>query len=286
VTRLRAQDGMTIVELLVAMTLSLVVFAATMQVYDVALRTSSRTDKTVNAAERGQQALNRLVRTLREATAWQPTRAGGSASSVLLRAQPADLAIARVEPRGTPTAGNLRALESVRFCVSDGRLYQQRVAGRVTPAAACPDPAWTVVAVIPGIRNPAEEPVFAYGTDASGIASVAVQLDVDDDPLRSPPAQTLRGGVQLRNQNQSPTAAFTVIATAGRHLQLNASTSSDPEGQLLEYGWRDNGVPVQGRSTPILDYVAPAAGTRTIELTVEDPSGGQATVAHDVEVLP
>ncbi len=285
--RLGADRGMTTIELLVAMTVSLIVFAATLQVYETSLRTSSRTDRAVTASERGQQAMNRLVRTLREATAWRPARAGGTAQSVLLRAQPADIAVARVKPGlGDGVAANPRHLESLRFCVSDGRLYQQRVAGRVTPATACPDPSWSTVATVPGVRNPASAPVFAYEADVTGIATVAVRLDIDEDPSRAPDAQTLRGGVQLRNQNQPPTASFTVIPTAGRHLQLNASASLDPEGQLLEYAWRDNGDLLEGRISPVLDYVAPASGRRTVELTVKDPSGGTATVAQDVEVLP
>ena len=284
--RLRDADGMTIVELLVAMTMSLLIFAATLQVYETAIRTSSRTDKAVNAAERGQQTMSRLVRALREATAWQQTRAGGTAGTVLLRADSSDIAVARVAPRGARTTANPRVLESLRFCVSDGRLYHQRITGRGTPVTACPDPAWTVVATVSGIRNAASAPVFAYETDVTGIATVAVRLDIDDDPLTGPPAQTLLGGVQLRNQNQPPSASFTVIPTSGRHLQLNASTSVDPEGQLLEYTWRDNGAVIPDRATPLLDYVAPAAGTRTIELTVKDPSGGQATASRPVEVIP
>jgi PKD repeat protein len=143
-----------------------------------------------------------------------------------------------------------------------------------------------VVAVVPGIRNTASAPVFSYETDVTGIGTVSVRLDVDDDPRTGPPAQTLVGGVQLRNQNQPPTASFTVIPTSGRHLQLNASMSADPEGQLLQYTWRFDGAVLQDRVTPILDYVAPTTGMHTIDLTVKDPSGGEATATRRVEVLP
>ncbi len=93
----------------------------------------------------------------------------------------------------------------------------------------------------------------------------------------------------MRDQNQAPTATFTVVPAAGRHLQLNASASIDPEAQLLDFVRTDEGTPAtpqQPEARPVVDYIAPAAGPRKITLTVKDAGGLESRMTQTVTVLP
>jgi hypothetical protein len=114
------------------------------------------------------------------------------------------------------------------------------------------------------------------------ISRLEMSVVVDEDATRSPEATTLTSSVFLRNQNRSPTAAFTLTQlslTSTCSVQLNGSASQDPESKPLRYFWYLNstsdtdphfaeGVVVQ-RSVPL--------GTHTYKLKVYDPAGLVAT---------
>jgi hypothetical protein len=52
---------------------------------------------------------------------------------------------------------------------------------------------------------------------------------------------------------------------------LNASGSSDPDGDALIYKWYDGGTLI-GEGA-LIDYVAPSAGDRALSVSVTDPAG-------------
>jgi PKD repeat protein len=88
--------------------------------------------------------------------------------------------------------------------------------------------------------------------------------------------------VTVAAANQLPTAAFTVVKT-GLKVDVDGSTSSDPDGTIASYRW------VWGDSTPngsgaTATHTYAAAGTYTVTLTVTDNSGGTKDVSHDVVV--
>ncbi len=62
---------------------------------------------------------------------------------------------------------------------------------------------------------------------------------MDVDPDRRPLESRISTGVYLRNQNQVPTASFSVASggTGTRRFLLNGSGSTDPEGRTLFYTW-------------------------------------------------
>jgi hypothetical protein len=66
---------------------------------------------------------------------------------------------------------------------------------------------------------------------------------------------------------------------------LNASTTQDAEAQLLTFVWRDGATEITQQG-PVIDYLAPAAGPRTISLTVTDPGGLTSSTSKTVTVLP
>ncbi|MGO2053535.1 MAG: PKD domain-containing protein [Glutamicibacter sp.] len=82
--------------------------------------------------------------------------------------------------------------------------------------------------------------------------------------------------------NRAPQAAFEATAN-GLTVDLDGSTSSDPDGDALAYEWTfgDGSQPATGQSTSH-GYAAP--GTYQIGLTVTDPGGLSDTTTQSIEV--
>jgi prepilin-type N-terminal cleavage/methylation domain-containing protein len=277
------QAGFTLVELLVAMLLMLVVLGAAFKALEVFARTTSTHQRFSDSANAARTAMDRLTREMRNATAYQTS--SNPTSSAVLVAQPSDLVFKAVDPSGGPTPGNPYGVQTVLYCLaaSGNALYRQTKAGALTPGSACPDPAWSGGIVAQSIVNGSRMP-FTYGGETSGpITSLSVGLYVDDDPSGLPKEILLRSGVFLRNQNRPPVAAFTAVASSGRHVTLNGSASSDPEGNPLTYKWQDGSTTLP-QTGPVVDYVAPSTGNRTFTLTVKDGEGLTDTATTSVVV--
>ena len=59
---------------------------------------------------------------------------------------------------------------------------------------------------------------------------------------------------------------------ANGHILLNASASSDPEGEQLSYVWYDGSTRLPGNALTY-DYDPPTTGDHDIKLAVYDPAG-------------
>ena len=284
-TRLSEEGGFTLVELLVASLIMLVVVGATLNALDTATATSSRNQKLVDAVDGARNAMETVAKKLRNATAYQTS--ASATSSSLLRAGASDIVFKVVNPFTSGSSSNTYSVETVRYCLdtSSGRLWLQRKGDAVVPGASCPDPSWTPSTVVATSVTNGARPVFTYdSTTLADITSIGIQLFVDTTPGKAPAETSLNSGVFLRNQNRRPTAAFTAITGAvGSHVQLNGSSSVDPEGELLQYEWKD-GATLLTQSSPIVDYVAPSSGPHTFTLTVTDSGGLTSTTTQTVDV--
>lgn len=82
--------------------------------------------------------------------------------------------------------------------------------------------------------------------------------------------------------NRAPTAKFTASAAqALEPVTLDAGSSSDPDGDPLTYQWNlGDGKSASGKTV----VTAFPAGTRTISLTVTDPSGLSASTSQSLTV--
>jgi len=80
-----------------------------------------------------------------------------------------------------------------------------------------------------------------------------------------------------------PTARFNVTRTL-MHVDLDASASSDPNGDITTYSWDTNndGTPDASGVTATFDYASP--GTYTIKLTVTDATARTSTATKKVSV--
>ena len=293
-SRLRNEDGFTLVELLVGAMLMIIVMSASLAVLDQVRRLGTRTDQRVELQDRARQVTRTLARSLRN-VAPSP-----DVPTVIARAGEYDLVFRSVDRPQATTSDNTRNLKRVRYCLDAsnpdrGRLLEQsqRWTTSTMPAmpidAACPSAAWgpsrLVADHVTNRAGAADRPLWTYGQTAAGqIMSVKVNLFLNADPDTPGVEIASHTGVYLRNQNRAPTALFTAAPAGVRHVLLNGSTSSDPEGEPLNYFWFVNGVEV-GRGLTY-DYAAPAGGTYEFRLDVRDPSGLPARSDTRTMVIP
>ncbi len=274
------EEGFTLPELLVGAMLMIIVMSASHSVLDNLTRLGARTDARVELQDEARQASRELARSLRN-VAPSP-----EFPAVIERASAYDLVFRSVD-RPTASGSNVRNLKRVRYCLDSSepdrsKLLEQtqrwttQTAPAMPSSTACPAATWgssrLVADYLTNRSGGIDRPLWAYGQEASGeVTSVKVSLFLNHDPEARDAEVALETGVYLRNQNRAPAALFTAASAGVRHLLLNGSTSSDPEGDPLNYYWFVNGVEV-GRGL-IFDYAAPAAGTYQIHLEVRDPSG-------------
>jgi prepilin-type N-terminal cleavage/methylation domain-containing protein len=257
IARLRDQSGLTLIEVLVAMVISLIVLGATMSVSIALTNQSRRTTDHNDAQDTARTHLDRLARQLRNlASPTLFTEDYQAQPDAIDVAEPYDLVfrvVDEVRPDGSLNAANVKR---VRYCLdaSDparGRLYQQeqtwtdRASSDPPPVpsvSSCPGSGWsTTTAVTAQVTNRnggADRPVFVFNSaDPQRISQVHTELYVDPDPTRDPVETRLASGVTLRNQNRAPVANIDASPSGAGRVVLNGSGSEDPESRPLTYQW-------------------------------------------------
>lgn len=308
IARLRTEDGFSLPEVLIAMTILLLVMAATLASLD-SFRTRQRLDdRRSEAQENLRRGIDHLERQLRNLAT--------PATSVksIYRAGALDLIFQTADP----------AKRWVRYCIdpsdpniATGRsnlLYQvSSVAASVPPTGtACPASGWSSQAsvgeAVVNARNGLNRPVFRYNwprdasgnqitTDTSAITQIRTDLWVDTNPGVAPPEQRLTSGVFLRNQNQEPVARFT-WTSSGHGVVLNASATTDPEGRRLNHHWYYGSAPSipTGCKPPSpepssylgsgialsVQFPAQVSSPQSVTLCVVDPGDLQSTITKTV----
>jgi hypothetical protein len=249
---------MSLTGLLVAMTLTLVVMAATLDLFDNSQTVSHDIQARAEAQDRVRLAEDRLARELRNLASPTPEQ-----PDAVDRAGQRDLVFKTVDPVRASSGSNAANVMRVRYCLDgSGRLWRmaQRWTNATTPAvpggltgyaddSTCSQTGWdagsaTVVAESIVNATGTLRPVFTYNatSDLTSIATVTIDLRVDLDAQRGPSESRLTTTVFLRNQNRRPTAGFTYRATAPG-IVLNATPSSDAEGHALTFCWYDQQAP-------------------------------------------
>jgi prepilin-type N-terminal cleavage/methylation domain-containing protein len=311
VRRLRDQDGFTLPELLIAMTLFLVVVSATLSAFDGFVARSATNTKLNDAAEQARRSMDRMARQLRNLAS--PTNANVNSID---RATAFDLVFQTVDP----------TKRRVRYCLNStnpakSTLWVQTQAfalGGVDPGlpsntSACPAPVtsggWADQRVaasdVVNRYNGAGRDVFYYtglGTDGdtTKITGIRPELFLDTNPAKAPKEISIATGDFLRNQNQKPVIPDISVVRSpigSRRFILNGSGAYDPEGRTLDYTWykgsgdpanlptcADSATQTGGGYTCIgrgltSEYVFPAsdASPQPITLKVVDPGGLSAT---------
>ncbi|HEX7291608.1 MAG TPA: prepilin-type N-terminal cleavage/methylation domain-containing protein [Conexibacter sp.] len=319
---LRRQDGFTLVELLVAMVASLIVFSATLTILDSYMRQSAAATKRLDAQDRARLAVDRIVRDLRNVSSPLTT------PKLLERATPYDLVFQTI---GTPSGANVSGIRRVRYCIpqdsSSGSASLERLIAQTqtwstsTPSAnpwtsdptqtiACPDstftpaagqPVYTVLAesVMNRYQQTSGYPAFSFnnGLDGNSVAAadltqvstIQVNLRVNPTPSLSGATTQIQSSAYLRNKQHAPVAQFTYTATGRGGVILNAGQSYSPDNEQLSYAWACTSSPCPSAGTLAIASNGlvswqPGAGTFTVALTVTDQTGVETTTTQQVTV--
>jgi prepilin-type N-terminal cleavage/methylation domain-containing protein len=283
--RVNAEHGFTLVELLVTMAIATIVFGATLTVLDVFQRDNVVALQRNEVQDNARTVADRLARQLRNVAAPSTGAAGA-----LEQKEPFSIVFQTID--STSASSNPTHAMRVRYCLNDSspenevlwmqvKRWSEEKAPAVPTATACPDPSATdfetstqvVNHVTNKIGGRTDRPVFTYS--AEGIpqtTSVEMNLYLNLNPAQAHPGETqLTTGVALRNANRPPTAKikWTLV---NKHVFLNATASSNPDGLALTYKWWKDGV-LQPASVPEWETSEESTGTHTYELEITDPSG-------------
>jgi prepilin-type N-terminal cleavage/methylation domain-containing protein len=276
-TILRRQDGFTLVELLLVMTISLIVFGATLSSWTSVYRGNRQVEKQNDNAEEARVALDRAARQLRNLA--NPTV---NAITTIDRATDYDFIFQTSDPSKT----------WIRYCLqttgagttpTKARLWESESAGAISAAmrGACPGSGWTrssiVVNNVTNTRSGIDRDIFTYEcnvsvagacpastADYTKIENVGISLWVDQDTTDRASELDVTTAVFLRNQNEAPTAVVSdprTISLPLRKYLLNGSGSTDPEGRTLEYFWFE-GAPPSASTIASTPCTAVPAGTK------------------------
>jgi type II secretory pathway pseudopilin PulG len=296
-----AEDrGFTLIELLLAATLMIIVLGATLTTIEGFWKTNKVNNDQNDAQDVARTAIDRLAQQLRNLALPTPT-----SPDSIDEASSYDLVFKTAEP----------TRRRVRYCLgtdspdspANGRLYMQTQAGSgagtpdpAVPASdSCPQPTgsggWATSTVVAdhvvNTVNGKHRPVFSFNAPTSELPKITLlrsDLFVDVDPDRRPLESRISTGVYLRNQNQVPTASFSVASggTGTRRFLLNGSGSVDPEGRTLAFFWFIGAGRDETNCSPTLldgcigkgvtlDYTVPGTSgdVRAFTLKVRDPGG-------------
>lgn len=311
--RLGEERGFTIVELLVGMLMSLLVFSAVLSLLDTYQHQTKFADERNQVQDAARSTIDAMTRQLRNVAAESPTSAGA-----LERNGPTDVVFQTVSTGSTFGGSNATNQMRVRYCLNTSNasnevLWTQTetwttATGPSIPTdSSCPDdtsgwdnnPAYPDRQLVTNITNDINgqsRALFTYApigaTAPTEINFVEADLHLDVNPGHETPGETqIKSGIYLRNSFAAPTAGMTIDKSTGEVL-LNGSSSYDPNGQALTYAWTVNGSPVTSVNPtqcaqscdagPASGY---SSGTYTFGLTVTS-SGGLAGTTSETIALP
>lgn len=309
--RLRDQRGFTVIELMVSMTLAMMLFGATLTVYDSIQDEHKRVVEHNDAQDRARLTVERMARELRNLASPSDfnTQTGTYPNSVEKNDR-YDFIFKSVDDANGASPLNPTAVQRVRYCLDDNKTLWRQAQNATTftvvpPASAmCPELlGWTstqkVAADVTNRADGRDRALFHYTAEGRTLGyndpeaitdttRVEARLFLDPTPGRNPAEVRLSSSVLLRNQNQRPTAVMSEPKVTVRTVYLNGSASDDPEGEVLKFAWYDLSVsesePFSTVVAPVISYSEP--GIHVYKLVVTDPSGLEDTAGPvTVEVL-
>jgi prepilin-type N-terminal cleavage/methylation domain-containing protein len=312
--QLRAEHGFTLVEMLVAMAITVVVFGATLTALNV-FQTNTRFDQLRNEnQDHARTAMDRISRQLRNVIA--RTTSLGVAPGALELAEPYSVVFQTVDISGAAAGENATDAMRVRYCLDNSTPENETLWAEVQkwtsadplpipststcPAALSPEGWETKTQLVSHLTNrihgkgepercASETPprcLFIYSAkEAPQILSLETALFLNINPSQRRPGETeLTSGVSLRNANREPIAELTATEEGKREVRLNASASYDPGGLTLTYKWWQDGTPLTTTASQYVTEAFTAGSSHTFELEVTNPGNLSSTIEKTVEI--
>lgn len=139
-----------------------------------------------------------------------------------------------------------------------------------------------------GFTSEEENPSHRY--DIFQPATFIAKLTVTDDSGKTAAVSKVITIAEAVNQPPKADFAFSPKEPqSGETVYFNASASSDPDGEIIEYHWDfgdgHTGAEVPSDKTPKHTYYVTETTTFTVTLTVIDDKGGQGVVSKDIKVV-
>jgi prepilin-type N-terminal cleavage/methylation domain-containing protein len=329
---LRDERGFTLIELLVAMVISFIVMGSVVTVLTVFLNDNRNDQYRDQATADSQVMIDRLGRDLRSAASPTPGSSGLLAEA---GAYDIGFQSVNATP-GTAPSGNATNQMWVRYCLDANNTVWRQTTAPSNTTSTFPDALTTVSKVpvdsapcpstnsqwittssgasccieLNDVTNTIggdNRPLLTYGPsgyqdnnyDTSQIKSVEVDLFVDKNPGHLPGPTELTSGIYLRNELAAPQAAFVpnkIAQSGGADVQLNGSSSSDPNGQVLSYQWYEGSTCVSPTQAPSSGAIAGATtqqydagvqpnGSYVFSLVVTN-TGGLSSCTSQVVTVP
>jgi type II secretory pathway component PulJ len=302
------QAGSTLLEVLVTMVITMIVFGATLTLLDVFQRDNRSVLLRNETQDNARNALDRLARELRNVAAPKSTP---ELPGALESAEPYSLVFQSISSDATYEWGeNASHASRVRYCLDNStptnevlwrqsKRWKASYAPTLPTATTCPDLTAgdyeTNTRLVDHVTNRIggqSRQVFVYGPGSapatSEITSIEVNAYLDLHPGERQLCGTkheasctetqLTSGNSLRNANRQPTAFFTAQQTGpSRKVFLNASESQDPQGLALTYKWWDNGTLLNTTAQQYETQPFAETSSQTFKLEVTDPGGLSST---------
>jgi prepilin-type N-terminal cleavage/methylation domain-containing protein len=289
------ENGFTLVELLVAMTLTLLIASAALGVFEAFDRGVASNSRLTDAQDTARRELGRMVHTLREAGT--PAGADGVLPIAVTRTGDTDIVFrSRAWPGAADTGSSADHLQ--RYCLNTtSRIlwFDAKHAGTVgvaDPGTACPSTAegWTHHREV--ARNVVNSAVsgkklFAYTSRAGQVRSVQISLRLDGGTATSSRELRLASGASVRG----------ALGTQVTDGDVSNPTCMQPNRALLSLNLGGDSLdvveqPVEGGAVTSIPVgpgkilVSADSATRTVRLVVTDPLGLQTVLFKTVSQCP
>lgn len=255
------EDGFTLVELLVAITLSMVVLLATLQSFDLFTSNAAHQTRVTDANDQVRSTMDRVVRDLRGASA-------------IVRAESTDLVYHVPEPAGVRTE---------RLCVSSGQLYGRRTLAATGPSAPTEDcSSGTRLATLKSTASTA----FTYDGAASSttpalVKNVGLTFSLDASGGGRTGGSTLRASAARRSAGTLPLTPPDIREKCNGLGALLSVSADIPGVGPLSITYTDaNGVAI---GAPVAGGWQIPKEITTVLVNVTDAAGATNTIKKDVE---
>jgi len=261
---LRDESGFTLVELLVAMSLTVIVLFAILSVLDTFTSNAARQTKITAANEQVRVSMDRIVRDLRQAATVEV-------------ASPNDLVYTVVDAA--------TAVRRERVCVdTSSRLWRSSVTTATAPATAiaagttCPTPSSGAFQISPllSANTTTSNPLFTYDSaTAAGVRNIGLTFSLDAGNVNRSDTSTLRASAFVRAQSEKalpvgPDGITTSCSSSGiPTLTLSAGvgpltvTYTDIDGNVLGASAAGSSTTLPSGETSVVATIAATSGALT-----------------------